>query len=172
MSKIDGDDAIPKALLACLPAGGTLIQNTWKQNKASEQLPSRPGSYLLLIKILSVTTIEWRASEYALRPGWYLYAGSARGPGGMRARVLRHMRAQKRSHWHIDKITRQTTPTAAICYTTQDECGLVADLAADLVSTSTTSPAVPGDFDFPLPGFGSSDCKNCNSHFLAWRGAG
>ena len=35
-------------------------------------------------------------------PGWYVYIGSAFGPGGITARVTRHARAAKRLHWHID----------------------------------------------------------------------
>jgi len=37
-----------------------------------------------------------------LLPGYYIYIGSAFGPGGVRARMLRHLRADKPKHWHID----------------------------------------------------------------------
>ena len=40
-----------------------------------------------------------------LAPGCYVYAGSARGPGGIRARVRRHLRPDKTPHWHIDQVT-------------------------------------------------------------------
>jgi Uri superfamily endonuclease len=37
--------------------------------------------------------------------GWYLYVGSAHGPGGLHARLARHRRrlgGTKRAHWHVD----------------------------------------------------------------------
>ncbi len=37
-----------------------------------------------------------------LRPGCYVYVGSAFGPGGLRARVLRHVAISGKRHWHID----------------------------------------------------------------------
>jgi Uri superfamily endonuclease len=42
----------------------------------------------------------------SLVPGRYIYAGSAYGPGGLKARVSRHMRRAKRSQWHIDQLTK------------------------------------------------------------------
>ncbi|MGC9325554.1 MAG: GIY-YIG nuclease family protein [Desulfomonilia bacterium] len=34
--------------------------------------------------------------------GYYAYAGSAFGPGGLRSRILHHLRTSPRPHWHID----------------------------------------------------------------------
>jgi len=43
--------------------------------------------------------------ELNLPSGWYLYLGSAFGPGGLAARLARHKRqADKRLHWHIDYV--------------------------------------------------------------------
>jgi Uri superfamily endonuclease len=42
-------------------------------------------------------------------PGWYLYVGSAFGPGGLRARCLRHLRPLRRRHWHIDCLRAAAT---------------------------------------------------------------
>ncbi len=36
------------------------------------------------------------------RKGYYCYVGSAKGPGGIEARIERHMRENKRIRWHID----------------------------------------------------------------------
>ncbi|NPA76903.1 MAG: DUF123 domain-containing protein [Candidatus Diapherotrites archaeon] len=41
-----------------------------------------------------------------LKPGIYAYVGSAFGPGGLKARILRHWRQEKKIHWHIDWITK------------------------------------------------------------------
>ncbi len=41
-----------------------------------------------------------------LEPGVYVYVGSAWGPGGLRARIYRHLGlvGRKRLHWHIDRL--------------------------------------------------------------------
>ena len=72
------------------------------------QLPAAPGSYVLLITVAAPLTIHaGRLGAIALSPGTYAYTGSALGPGGLRARVGRHLRAEKRPHWHIDALTRR-----------------------------------------------------------------
>jgi Uri superfamily endonuclease len=43
-----------------------------------------------------------------LRPGYYVYVGSAFGPGGLRARIEHHARPAVRPHWHIDYLRRYT----------------------------------------------------------------
>ncbi|MGE5504370.1 MAG: GIY-YIG nuclease family protein, partial [Actinomycetota bacterium] len=85
--------------------------------------------------------------------GRYLYCGSARGPGGLRARVGRHMRKGKVVRWHVDRLTEAGRVVGAWVFEGGDECGLVARLA---------------HLPVPIPGFGSSDCKVCPSHLLAW----
>jgi len=44
-----------------------------------------------------------RSTEYRLRPGDYLYVGSAFGPGGLASRLGRHLSIRpKTRHWDID----------------------------------------------------------------------
>jgi Uri superfamily endonuclease len=43
-------------------------------------------------------------SEITFPPGYYVYFGSAHG--GLSARVSRHLKREKRLHWHIDYLTR------------------------------------------------------------------
>lgn len=116
--------------------------------------PALPGAYLLLIALpvpLCVVLPHRRATT--LPPGRYLYAGSARGPGGLRARLARHLRADKKPHWHIDRLTAAGTVEGAWVIPGGSECALVAALA---------------HLPVPLPGFGSSDCRTCVSHLLHW----
>ncbi|MGI9372862.1 MAG: GIY-YIG nuclease family protein, partial [Hyphomicrobiales bacterium] len=89
-----------------------------------------------------------------LSAGWYLYAGNAGGPGGLRARVSRHLRTEKKPRWHVDQLTI-AAETSALVFAEKNECGLIADLLAS------------SQFTTPLPGFGSSDCRACESHLLA-----
>ena len=43
-----------------------------------------------------------------LQPGYYVYLGSALGPGGLRARITHHQKLSPRPHWHIDYLRAYT----------------------------------------------------------------
>ena len=43
-----------------------------------------------------------------LQPGYYVYLGSALGPGGLRARIAHHQKPSLRPHWHIDYLRAHT----------------------------------------------------------------
>ena len=111
--------------------------------------PAAPGAYALWLRVKTPLTIAYGARSARLEPGDYLYCGSARGPGGLRARLARHMRREKRAHWHIDALTAVATAVGAFVEPGDDECALNAALA---------------ELPMPAPGFGSSDCPNCISH--------
>ena len=67
-----------------------------------------PGSYAVILRNRSHKTIQvGRRLQLAIIPGYYLYLGSAFGPGGLRARVGRHARTDKKNRWHIDYIREQ-----------------------------------------------------------------
>ncbi|MFQ5513266.1 MAG: DUF123 domain-containing protein [Myxococcota bacterium] len=87
--------------------------------------------------------------------GFYLYVGSALGPGGVRARVLRHCRATGAVHWHIDRLRRQLELVRVwFSYGTHRmECRWAAALAG---LRSATLPAAR---------FGASDCR-CPAHLI------
>ena len=122
------------------------------------RIPRLPGTYALLFHLRRAVTITVGAlGVLHLKPGFYVYVGSARGSGGLAARIGRHLRPEKRAHWHIDHLTRQIRPVA-VFYTTEPqirECHWVQRL---LEAPGTT---------VPLPGMGSSDCQaGCPAHFL------
>jgi Uri superfamily endonuclease len=124
---------------------------------SAAEAPAVPGAYLLLATLAAPIHIALpHRPDAMLQPGRYLYAGSARGPGGLRARLARHQRADKKPHWHVDRITMAGTVTGAWVFPGGDECAIVAALA---------------HLPVPLPGFGSSDCRRCVSHLLAWPAA-
>ncbi len=119
-------------------------------------LPAVPGAYLLLVRLATPLALTIGTLPPAiLLPGWYLYAGSARGPGGIRARVARHLRRDKRVNWHVDRLTGAAAEIRACAAPGAAECDLVAALLA--------RPGV----EAPVAGFGSSDCRTCPSHLLA-----
>jgi hypothetical protein len=54
------------------------------------------GAYVLVLRMDKAIHIEFpRVTCDQLLPGWYVYVGSARGGGGIRARVKRHFRSEK-----------------------------------------------------------------------------
>ena len=118
----------------------------------ADRIPALPGAYLLLVDLGEVTfeTLPSKPSV-SLMPGRYIYAGSANGPGGLKARVSRHTRRAKRSRWHIDQLTENGDVLGAWIFPGGVECDLV-----DMYS------ALP----VPIVGFGSTDCQRCRSHLL------
>ena len=73
----------------------------------SGNLPLSSGTYALLLVLPQSVQLRIGAlGEYHFSAGWYVYVGSALGPGGLAARVGRHIGVTGRSHWHIDYLTR------------------------------------------------------------------
>ena len=123
-------------------------------HRKAATLPATTGAYLLIVRLRDplLLTLPGRP-QITLSAGRYLYSGSARGPGGVRARVGRHMRRDKRQRWHIDRLTSAGRVIGCWVFPDGDECALIARLAA---------------LPVPVPGFGSSDCPRCRSHLLFW----
>jgi Uri superfamily endonuclease len=120
-----------------------------------DSISADAGAYALLIRLGApwspgIRTLPARI----LAPGPYIYCGSAYGPGGLRARVARHLRAGKRTHWHVDRLTSAGRIEDVAVRVGGRECDLVAAFMAC-------------GAEVPLTGFGSSDCRRCASHLLA-----
>lgn len=118
-------------------------------------LPPEAGAYALLIVLdrpcrLAIATL----APATLAAGRYLYLGSARGPGGIRARVARHLRRNKPKHWHVDHLTARGRIAGVIAAPGGSECAL-ARRALRFHSVAA-----------PVAGFGSSDCRTCPAHLL------
>ncbi len=118
-------------------------------------IPAGPGAYVLSIRLDAALALDMPAFAGAtLAPGTYAYCGSAYGPGGLAARIARHMRKSKPAHWHIDRLTALGRIVAVGVAPRGRECDLVDLLLA-------RGAAVP------VPGFGSSDCRRCAAHLVA-----
>ena len=117
-------------------------------------LKGRPGAYLLVLALDRPLDPAIAGRPGTLAPGLYAYCGSAYGPGGLGARLARHLRPDKKPHWHIDRLTAAGRVLAAYAQPEGSECDLLAALQA-----------LPGT-GIPLPGFGSSDCRRCPAHLL------
>jgi Uri superfamily endonuclease len=118
-----------------------------------KQGPHASGAYALLIALDAPLQIRAGARRATLAPGVYVYCGSARGPGGLAARLARHMRRDKRAHWHVDQLTRAGDVLGAWVFPDRGECEVNDDLA---------------EWPTPLEGFGSSDCPRCRAHLRFW----
>jgi Uri superfamily endonuclease len=114
------------------------------------------GVYCLVLQTQACEIEVGRLGKVCFRAGYYIYAGSALGPGGLDARVGRHFRLattrQGRPHWHIDRLL----------------------LSPDVVLVGAVLGETDGDFECRLaaaiggeavPGFGCTDCS-CRSHLF------
>jgi Uri superfamily endonuclease len=120
------------------------------------------GSYQLFINVNRKINISVGALGKCIIPkGKYVYTGSAMK--NLRQRVERHIRRntdkeKKKTHWHIDYlITDNNVVIDKIkMYPSykKEEC----KRNQDLLRQKNTS--------IPIPGFGSSDCRNCISHLV------
>lgn len=117
-------------------------------------LPSLPGTYVLVLTVSR--RLEIAVGKLGLLeagPGFYVYVGSALGPGGLAARIGRHCRREKRLRWHVDYL-RAVAQLEEVWYATgkgRRECRWAKALWG-----------MPGA-SVPMAGFGASDC-GCRSH--------
>ncbi len=96
-----------------------------------------------------------KCGPLSVKAGFYIYVGSAFGPGGLSARIAHHRRRSHRPHWHIDYLT----PYLCLrqLWYTYDPLQREHEWA-ECFSKSRGASA-------PLAGFGSSDCR-CRSHLF------
>jgi len=115
-----------------------------------------PGTYALILQCLTNEKIQvGHSRQMDVKPGYYIYVGSAFGPGGVIARVSRHCRQTKFRHWHIDYLREFVTPlTVWYSYHSEHLEHHWAQALLDLKDIQA------------VKGFGCTDCK-CYSH-LFW----
>ncbi len=118
-------------------------------------LPGAGGTYALGLALAGEVQVTVGAlGQGTFPPGLYLYVGSAWGPGGLAARVGRHLRGDGKPRWHIDALRRRATPVALwIAPGERLECAWA--------RTLVDRPGVR----IAMPRFGASDCR-CPSHLF------
>jgi len=121
-------------------------------------IPAQPGTYALILAADAHETVQiGRLGALRLQPGYYVYVGSAFGPGGLRARVGRHRGVAGapggRLHWHVDYL-RRVTQLRQI-WGTMDPARREHQWAHCVGQLPNASA--------PRRGFGSSDC-GCVTH--------
>ena len=141
----------------------TTVFLTGDQQACISALPTSPGSYALQLKLNQPEQIQvGKFAQVEFPPGIYIYLGSALGPGGLRARLGRHIMGSEKPHWHIDYL-RRFAELQAIHY-------LLAGYAIDGLAVECAWSQMLSKFpeaDIPLAGFGSRDCHSgCRAHLV------
>jgi Uri superfamily endonuclease len=114
------------------------------------------GTYLLGMSLdEDITLTVGRLGRFVFPAGYYAYAGSARGPGGLSARLARHRRREKRLYWHVDYLLAHARLMEVWTVVSEQrlECAW-----AQAVMDMTGSQVI-------APRFGASDCR-CPAHLL------
>ena len=109
------------------------------------------GVYVLLFSLPEQMIVEVGAlGNLTLKGGYYAYVGSAQR--AMDSRLARHVRREKKPHWHIDRLTPHGDNFSALVMSgpKSAECELASRLSRTYKS---------------ILGFGSSDCS-CPSHLF------
>ena len=111
------------------------------------------GTYLLFLTIRERKEISTGSLGILdVKEGEYCYVGSAMN--GLRSRLNRHMRKEKRMHWHIDRLTSCADAMEAyVPLRPIPECTL-----SEMAERCGCIPV--------LKGFGCSDCR-CGTHLFS-----
>jgi Uri superfamily endonuclease len=121
-----------------------------------KQLPREPGTYVLILRSLKAQKCSiGKAGQMDIRPGFYLYTGSALGPGGLRARAGRHLQGSTALRWHIDHLRRAADAWAAWLRVGPEQAEH--DWAATLRHMPELTPG--------MHKFGATDCA-CGTHLF------
>jgi Uri superfamily endonuclease len=109
------------------------------------------GTYLLIMMLPKETSITvGKLGVIQFKKGWYVYVGSALN--GLDQRIQRHLRTEKKTHWHIDYLL-PFTEIIEIWYKENDQ-----------KEECTIAQVFQRNFTY-IPGFGCSDCS-CGSHLF------
>ena len=125
------------------------------------EIPGKPGIYVVVGYLSRIFQLEIPSfGEFILHPGYYCYCGSAKGPGGLQARINRHLKRNTKKFWHFDYLKEHLHITQIwwLMGENNDECE-TAQFLADRQGA-----------EIPVNGFGSSDCKKgCVSHLISFK---
>lgn len=109
------------------------------------------GSYTLLIEVKEdIEIVIGKLGKLHFKKGFYVYVGSALN--NLESRINRHLRSDKKIHWHIDFFLNYANIIEVFIKenSKKEECRISNEFEKSL--------------NF-LKGFGCSDCK-CTSHLF------
>ena len=124
---------------------------------AQQLMESDPGTYALILELKVPAELEvGRLGPITFRFPFYIYVGSAFGPGGLRSRIRHHTRPIRSTHWHIDYL-RQAANVIDVWHSAGDE-------RAECAWSRAVSELRGAS---PVSRFGASDCR-CQSHLFGF----
>jgi Uri superfamily endonuclease len=109
------------------------------------------GAYVLLIRLPASQVIRTgKLGRLRFQRGYYAYVGSALN--GIESRILRHLRRNKKTHWHIDYLLKKGMIVEIHCIASgrREECRIAEKFQKRFTSVAD---------------FGCSDCK-CPTHLF------
>ena len=129
------------------------------------ELPALPGAYAIQLTLSQNQILQvGKLGAFTFPAGEYVYLGSARGPGGLRARLGRHLAGEtSRRHWHIDYLRQIATPCAAwfLIFSEHGQPNPPLECIWSQALASLAGASVP------IKGFGARDCRaGCAAHLV------
>jgi Uri superfamily endonuclease len=132
------------------------MRHLTKPVRSNQPYSQLPGTYVLLLRNPKRKQITvGRLGLHDFSKGWYLYVGSAFGPGGVAARCGHHRQISERPRWHIDYLRAETLLRQI--WFTHDSRRREHEWAELLAGQLKMRQ--------PVHGFGASDCE-CGSHLF------
>ena len=118
-----------------------------------ESLSGAAGTYALILSLPRGQSL-WigRLGPFEFAAGYYVYVGSACGPGGLAGRLRHHLAPAARPHWHVDYLRRAARLEAVWLAAQPGREHAWAVLMLQLAGAT-----------LPAPRFGASDCA-CPAH--------
>lgn len=113
------------------------------------------GAYILIIELPNNQKIQiGKLGEIFLKKGFYAYVGSSMN--NLEKRIKRHLKKEKKIHWHIDYLLNKARIFESYLKENnyKEECRLANFFLKEKLEK--------------IDGFGSTDC-NCKSHLFYGR---
>jgi Uri superfamily endonuclease len=130
------------------------------RNGTEMTIEPKPGTFALILSCGTNARIRiGRLGTMQLQCGYYVYLGSALGPGGLRARIGHHQKLSTRPHWHIDYLRVHTRFRSV--WLSYDGKRHEHEWACAMQKVKGAT--------IPFRGFGASDCS-CPSHLYFFKG--
>ena len=130
------------------------------------RLPVEPGAYGLFLSLQQAVKLQvGRLGMAEFASGMYAYLGSAGAPGGLRARLGRHLTGAGRQHWHVDYLRAEAEIGGYVYITTTGLSDKEQSLPIECLWSQALA-ILPGA-SIPMVGFGASDCNcGCPAHLI------
>jgi len=113
------------------------------------------GSYALVLHLTDQGEITvGKLGTFRFEAGYYIYFGSALN--SLEGRFQRHLRPDKKLHWHIDYLSR-SAKIVEVWWTRNENRQECAWTQLALRDKNVIAP---------IRGFGSSDCRHCPTHLV------